>query len=173
MKWHVFCNRGGVYMVCTCKLSEPDLSTLMPKHVTHKLQNDFFIQEAVSDHDLSLTSDKVSPVWTLLIMSKKLHVRSSKLAKLIKMYEMSINVENLSNQNNYWSPHCFCFSMTAIKVWEFLLTLMLYLHDLSGLAPRELVQTDIKQYPNSRKLRFGKIMHMTELWQITAYYCIL
>ncbi len=52
MKSHVFCNSVGVYMVCTCKLSEPDLSTLMPEHVTHKLQNEFFSQEAVSDQSI-------------------------------------------------------------------------------------------------------------------------
>ena len=64
MKSHVFCNSAGVYMVCMCKLTEPDLSTSTPEHVTHKLQNEFFSQEAES----WLASDKVSPVWTLLLM---------------------------------------------------------------------------------------------------------
>ncbi len=57
-KSHVFGNGAGVYMVCMCKLTELDLSTSMPEHVTHKLQNEFFSQEAES----WLASDKVSPV---------------------------------------------------------------------------------------------------------------
>ncbi len=65
MKSHVICNSAGVYRMCMCKLTEPDLSTSTPEHVTHKLQIEFFSQEAES----LLTSDKVSPVWTLFLMN--------------------------------------------------------------------------------------------------------
>ena len=57
MNSHLFCNSVGVYIVCVCKLNEPDVSTLMPKHVTHNLQVEFISQEAVPDLELSLSSD--------------------------------------------------------------------------------------------------------------------
>ncbi len=44
-------------MVCMCKLTEPELSTSMPKHDTYKFQIEFLSQEA----EYKLTSDRVTP----------------------------------------------------------------------------------------------------------------
>ncbi len=72
------------------------------------------------------------------------------------------------------------YFITVILVWEFLPTLIFYKHDLSDLAPGGLVQSDVKWYPTSRKLLFGKITQIYgdswitvkygKLWWFMAFY---
>ena len=150
MKSHVFCNSAGVYMVCTSKLSEPDLSRSMSKHVTHKLQNELFSHGAVSDDDISLPADKVSPIWTLLIMGEDYMQGPPSYQNCLKCMKMSYNAKILFNLKTIDIYINLVFYHSYL-VWEFLPTLMLYLHDLSDLASRGLGQSDVKQYPTSRK----------------------